>query len=45
VEFLMLTAARKDNVAKARSEHFDLDAKTWTIPGRTVGGNGYMKMP
>ena len=45
VEFLMLTVVRKDNVCKARWKHFDLDAKTWTIPGRTVGANGYMKMP
>jgi integrase len=45
VEFLMLTAVRKDNVCKARWEHFDFAAKTWTIPGRTVGGNGFMKMP
>jgi len=45
VELLLLTAVRKDNVCKARWEHFDLKAKTWTIPGRTVGGNGYMKMP
>lgn len=45
VEFLMLTVVRKDNVCKARWEHFDLTAKTWTIPGRTVGGNGFMKSP
>ena len=45
VEFLMLTVVRKDNVCKARWEHFDLEATTWTIPGRTVGGNGFMKMP
>ena len=45
VEFLMLTVVRKDNVCKARWEHFDLEAKTWTIPGRTVGANGFMKMP
>ena len=45
VEFLMLTAVRKDNVAKARWAHFDLDKRTWMIPGRTVGGNGFMKMP
>lgn len=45
VEFLMLTVVRKDNVCKARWEHFDLAAKTWTIPGRTVGANGFMKMP
>ncbi len=45
VEFLMLTVVRKDNVSKARWEHFDIDAKTWTIPGRTVGANGFMKMP
>lgn len=45
VEFLMLTAVRKDNVAKARWAHVDLAAKTWTIPGRTVGANGFMKMP
>lgn len=45
LELLMLTAVRKDNVCKARWEHFDLAAKTWTIPGRTVGGNGFMKMP
>jgi len=45
VEFLMLTAVRKDNVAKARWAHIDLDKRTWTIPGRTVGGNGFMKMP
>ena len=45
VEFLMLTAVRKDNACKARWEHIDLKARTWTIPGRTVGGNGFMKMP
>lgn len=45
VEFLMLTVVRKDNVCKARWEHFDLVEKTWTIPGRTVGANGFMKMP
>ena len=45
VEFLMLTAVRKDNVCKARWEHFDLAAKTWTIPGCTVGANGFMKAP
>ncbi|MDO8777722.1 MAG: tyrosine-type recombinase/integrase [Burkholderiaceae bacterium] len=45
VEFLMLTAVRKDNVCKACWEHFDLAAKTWTIPGRTTGANGFMKMP
>jgi len=44
-EFLMLTVVRKDNVCRARWEHFDLAAKTWTIPGRTTGGNGFMKMP
>jgi len=43
VEFLLNTVVRKDNVCKARWEHIDLTAKTWTIPGRTVGGNGYMK--
>ena len=41
----MLTVVRKDNVCKARWEHFDLDKGTWTIPGRTTGGNGFMKMP
>jgi integrase len=45
VELLLLTVVRKDNVCKARWAHFDLAAKTWTIPGRTVGGNGFMKMP
>lgn len=45
VELLMLTAVRKDNIAKARWAHIDLKARTWTIPGRTVGGNGFMKMP
>jgi integrase len=45
VEFLMLTAVRKDNVCKARWSHIDTDKRTWTIPGRTVGGNGFMKMP
>lgn len=45
VEFLMLTAVRKDNVAKARWAHFDLEKCTWTIPGRTTGANGFMKMP
>lgn len=45
VEFLAHTVVRKDNVCKARWEHIDMDAKTWTIPGRTVGGNGFMKMP
>lgn len=45
VEFLMLTAVRKDNVAKARWAHFDLEKRTWTIPGRTTGANGFMKMP
>ena len=44
VEFLMLTVVRKDNVCKARWEHFDMDKGTWTIPGRTTGGNGFMKM-
>lgn len=43
VEFLLITVVRKDNVCKARWEHFDLEAKIWVIPGRTVGGNGYMK--
>lgn len=45
VELLMLTAVRKDNVCKARWAHFDIAAKTWTIPGRTIGANGFMKMP
>lgn len=45
VEFLMVTVVRKDNVCKARWEHFDLAGKTWTIPGCTVGCNGYMKSP
>ncbi len=45
VEFLLLTAVRKDNVCKARWAHIDLKASTWTIPGRTVGGNGFMKTP
>ena len=45
VEFLMLVVTRKDNVCKARWEHFDMGARTWTIPGRTVGGNGFMKAP
>ena len=45
VEFLMLTVVRKDNVCKARWEHIDLTARTWTIPGLTKGGNGYMKAP
>lgn len=43
-ELLMLTVVRKDNVSKARWEHIDLEAATWTIPGCTVGGNGFMKM-
>jgi integrase len=45
VEFLLLTVVRKDNVCKARWAHIDMKAKTWTIPGRTVGANGFMKMP
>ena len=45
VEFLMLTAVRKDNVAKARWAHIDVENRTWTIPGRTTGANGHMKMP
>jgi len=45
VELLMLTVVRKDNVCKARWAHVDLKGKTWTIPGRTVGANGFMKMP
>lgn len=45
VEFLMLTVVRKDNVCKARWAHIDLEAKTWTIPGCTVGANGFMKRP
>lgn len=45
VEFLMLAVTRKDNVCKARWAHIDMENRTWTIPGRTVGGNGYMKMP
>jgi len=45
VEFLMLTVVRKDNVCKARWAHIDLKAKTWTIPGCTVGANGFMKRP
>ncbi|MCF8169198.1 MAG: tyrosine-type recombinase/integrase [Rhodoferax sp.] len=45
LELLMLTAVRKDNVAKARWAHFDLAGRTWTIPGRTTGANGNMKMP
>ena len=45
VELLMLTAVRKDNVAKARWAHFDLEKRTLTIPGRTTGANGFMKMP
>lgn len=45
VELLMVTAVRKDNVSKARWEHIDMEAKTWTIPGRTIGANGYMKAP
>ncbi len=45
VELLMLTALRKDNISKARWAHIDLKARTWVIPGRTTGGNGFMKMP
>ncbi len=45
VEFLLLTAVRKDNACKVRWAHVDLKAPTWTIPGRTVGCNGFMKMP
>ena len=45
VEFLLLTVVRKDNVCKARWAHIDLEAKTWMIPGRTTGANGFMKMP
>ena len=45
VEFLMLTVVRKDNVCKAHWEHVDLKKGTWTIPRRTTGGNGFMKMP
>jgi len=45
VEFLLLTAVRKDNVCKARWAHINIKDKTWVIPGRTVGGNGYMKTP
>ena len=45
VEFLILTAVRKDNVCKARWAHIDLKSSTWRIPGRTVGANGFMKMP
>ena len=45
VEFLMLTVVRKDNVCKARWAHVDFASKTWTIPGRTVVANGYMKSP
>ncbi len=43
VELLMLTAVRKANVAQARWAHFDMEAKTWTIPGLTSGANGHMK--
>ncbi len=45
LELLLLTVVRKDNVCKARWAHIDLANRTWTIPGRTIGGNGFMKMP
>jgi integrase len=45
LELLLLTVVRKDNVCKARWAHIDMANKTWTIPGRTIGGNGFMKMP
>ena len=44
-EFLILTVVRNDNVCKACWEHFELEKGTWTISGRTTGGNGFMKMP
>lgn len=44
VKLAMLAVVRKANVAKARWEHFDLEAGEWTIPGRGVGGDGLMKM-
>ncbi|WP_323031567.1 tyrosine-type recombinase/integrase [Brachymonas denitrificans] len=43
VELLMLTVVRKANVAQARWEHIDMEAKTWTIPALTSGANGHMK--
>jgi integrase len=44
VKLCMLTAVRKANVTMARWEHFDLEAREWTIPGRGAGGDGLMKM-
>ena len=44
VRLAMLAVVRKANVAMARWEHFDLEEGEWTIPGRSVGGDGKMKM-
>jgi integrase len=34
IQLLLLTAQRRDEVAGATREEFDLDSKTWVIPGR-----------
>lgn len=44
VKLAMLTVVRKANVTMARWEHFNLEAREWTIPGRGAGGDGLMKM-
>ena len=44
VKLCMLAVVRKANVTMARWEHFDLEAREWTIPGRGAGGDGLMKM-
>jgi len=36
LEFLILTAARTDEVLKARWDEIDLNAKTWTIPAERM---------
>jgi integrase len=36
LEFLILTAARTDEVLKATWSEIDLDAKTWTVPGERM---------
>lgn len=41
-QLLLLTGARRDEVAEARWNEFDLDSKTWTIPKeRSKNGNAH----
>ena len=44
-EFIVLTAARLGEVLNAQWDEFDLDARTWTIPGARMKANRAHRVP